>query len=609
MSELRQVAVAVIVAALVLQAAAVGVTAQTAAEPADDVYVSDNGDAVFVYESEPGEDSPESAEFGVNVAENLVYGLVTDSVEGTPDVRGQFSAGATPTELTAEGGLSVPSPDALQAFALEVSSATTEQTSESDVSLDTTITDESGLSGFVNSVNTSGEVTMAADQLTATAGLDVRTNVPLGERESLQASIAADDGGYELAVDWSRLVPQRQAEQWRNSDNAERLLRTQYQAIAESLGGSASVEIGSISVTQEDAGYRLEQVYTVQLSGIDSGLESMVRTALAENPEFSDEQVDRLASGIAAVDLRDLSINYTLDARDLTGEVNLDVRGYDQLALAYFEIAQAVGAGNVGDVLDRARSQFEAQQAADLEQRFHWVGNLSHPESGVVRGQLEARSRATNWGEYVDELQERDVPFISQEFELTGDLSDGRLAFDGSASMTGEELFDLLTQGFPTGEDVPSETAAIFEALRDSNPEKAKVTGSYDSDGLRFEAGAEFGDLAQLRDAIAEETEVPRFSEVAGRANETGGESIVRVPGAVSEQPTEASVRELTGVSDDTTIHMPGEWDRDFPSMDVERARDFLSDVGAGSSGPGFGAIVAIVAILVAAGLLGRRRR
>jgi PGF-CTERM protein len=288
--------------------------------------------------------------------------------------------------------------------------------------------------------------------------------------------------------------------------------------------------------------------------------------------------------------------------------VSLDVRGYEELALAYFEIAQSIGAGNASELLDRARSQFEAQQAADLEQRFNWVGNLSHPESGAVRAQFEAQSRTTNWGAYVDELRDRDVPFVSQEFEVTGDLSDGRMAFNGSASMSGQELFAVLTQGFPAGEEMPGESAAILQGLRDSSPERAKMIGWYNSSGLRLEAGAEFGDLARLRDALANESDTPRFSEVVGRTNETGGETIIRIPGAVSGEPTESNVREVTGVSADTTVHLPGEWDRQFPSLDVERARNFLGDVGTGSSGPGFGVVVALVAILVAAGLLGRRR-
>jgi PGF-CTERM protein len=94
---------------------------------------------------------------------------------------------------------------------------------------------------------------------------------------------------------------------------------------------------------------------------------------------------------------------------------------------------------------------------------------------------------------------------------------------------------------------------------------------------------------------------------VVGRANETGGETVVRVPGAVSGTPTEQRVRSLSGVGEETTVHLPGEWDREFPAMDVERARNFLSDDGTGSSGPGFG-VLAAVAALLAAGLLGRRR-
>jgi hypothetical protein len=279
-------------------------------------------------------------------------------------------------------------------------------------------------------------------------------------------------------MDWSRPVPQRTAEQWRNADNAGRLLRMQYGAIAESLGGSASVDVREVSVSETDTGFRLDQAYTVRFSGIESGVESAIRDALAADPQFSDEQVDRLASAVSAVELRELNVDYSLDARDLTGEVRLDLRGYDELAPAYLESVQAIGPGTAGDALEQARARFEAQRAADLEQRYTWSASLSHPESGVVRAEVDAESRATNWATYVDELRSRDVPFVSREFELTGDLRDDRLAFNGSASLAGDDLFEPLTQGLPTGEEVPESSAAILEGLREAELQTAKATGS-----------------------------------------------------------------------------------------------------------------------------------
>jgi PGF-CTERM protein len=612
----RRIAVLVVAATLLVQALGAGVVAQSTdgstMDPADEIYVDEGGDAVLVYESPPDEEGPDSAEFGVNVAENLAYLLVTDSVEEPPDVRGHLTLGATPNAVRGEGDLSVPQPEALEAFSLDASGEATEENSRSDLAFGATVRDDSGATGLLKEASTSGEVTTSADSLSATGDLRVRANVPMGERQALDATLAEDEGGYDLTVDWSRPVSEFVADRWADREAAEQRLRQQFQGVARSLGGSATVDVEEVSVTESGSGYRLHQAYAVRLSGIDEGLAAMVRQALADDPDLSSDQVDRLADGLADVEVEEASLSYELDGRDLTGEFTLDLANYDALALSYFELAQAVdaGAGGFGADVDRLRDRFEAQQAAGMSRTFTWAGDLTHPESGLVRAEFEAHSETENWAAYVDELRERDVPFAETTHELTGGIEDDRVQLRGQASMEGQAVFEQFQRGLPEGDGMPPQATAILQAVRESNPEKAKLNAAYDEDGLRIEAGAAFGNLAALRDALAEESALPSVTEAVGRANETGGQVVVRVDGAVDGQPTGDAVRALPYVDADTTVHLPGEWDREFPTMDTDRAESFLSDVlpSTGSSGPGFGPLVAVAVIVAAAGLLLRRR-
>lgn len=612
----RRIAVLLVAAALLGQALGTGVVAQSAGEsttdPADEVYVDDAGDAVLVYESPAAENGLDRAEFGVNVAENLAYLLVTDAVEEPPDLRGHLTLGATPTAIRGEGNASVPRPSLLDAFSLDASGESTEETSRSALSIAATVRDESGMTGRLKEAATSGEVTTSADRLSATGNLRVRANVPMGERRSFHARLVEDDEGYELTVDWSRPVSEVVADRWTDRDAAVQRLRQQFQLLARSVGGSATLDVQSVSVTESDSGYRLHQAYSVRFAGIDEGLASMVRQALARNPDRSSDQVDRLANGLADVEVNNASLSYELDGRDLTGEFGFDLANYDALALSSLELAETMnaGEGGFGADVERLRDQFAARRAAQQSRTVSWAGNLTHPESGLVRAEFETQSETTNWAAYVEELQQRGLPFVETSYALTGGITGERVRIRGEASMKGNAVFEQFQRGLPEGDSLGPQATAILEAVGESNPEQAKLEAAYDEDGLRLEAGAAFGNLTALRDALARQSGLPRVTEAVGRAGTTGDDVILRVDGAVDGQPTEAAVRALPQVDANTAVHLPGEWDREFPTMDTDRAKSFLSSVlpSLGSSGPGFGPPVAIVAILATAGLLLRRR-
>lgn len=581
------------------------------APPADEIYVEDDGDAVLVYRSDDADGSTD-AEFGVHVAEGLVYGLVEEPVEETPDVRGEFSTTAEPTSLQASGSLSAPRPPEVENFELEISGESTSETARSDFVLDATIVDESGLTQLVQSATTSGELTMSASRFRLSGEFEADTAMPVGEDAHVAATLREGEDAYTLSVEQDQPVGAFQADSWRNRSVAERTLRSQHEGIAASFGGNASVTIDSLSLSEAGGGSRrLDVEYTVSYEGIDDGIASMVRAALAEDPDVSADQADRLAREVRAATIREVSFSYDVTRGDPTASVTVDVAEFDGLVLAYFELAESLEADAgpaFGNNLEVLRKQFEAQAAAGLEQRTTWSGSLSHPDGETVRVEAEVHGRSDNWQAYVDELEARGVPRYDTVFEVSGSSDGDRISVEGSAELSGEDLFEQLLGQVHNATGGAPEAEEAVDALRDSEPRKAKLETSYDGDGFSLEFAAAFDDLAVLRDALSADYDAPRVTEAVTRPADGGSVAYVRASGAVDAGASEADVRALSVVGDDTAVHMPGEWDREFPSMDTERARSFLAADGSGGIVPGFGPVAALLA-LVAVALLAVRRR
>lgn len=611
-----RVAVVLVVATVLVQGVGAGVVAsQTQAgastAPADDVYVQENGDAVLVYESQPGASDVNNTEFGVNTAENLAYFRMTDPVETTPDVRGAFELLATRTDLTTQGNLSMPNPQALESFSLNATGETGEEESDSDLTVSATVRDQQGTTRMLESASTAGSITMAADRLTASGNFSATTarSLPANTRQSLDVSFSEQANGYVLTVDRNSTVNPMVGTAPQNRSAAKAALEQQSATVAMLLGGSATVELQEFSRIESSQTLRVHQAYTVRLEGVDQGLERLLGQQLAQNPQVSSEQADRLATAVGDVQIDTVGAEYRVDANGVTGSFEVDVGNYSELAMAYLDLAASMEAGSgFGTDLERLQTTLEAQRAADLEQQFTWSGSLSHPDSQSIHGEFEAQGSSSNWSAYVDELESRDTSIVRSNYDLTGAIEGDRLQVNGTASMSGEQLYQRLFGSMPNGSEMQPDTAAMVTAIRDSQPEKARLVTSYDADGLLVETGASFGNLTAIRDAVSQQANVPPVSEVAGHTGADGGETHVRVTGAIEGEVTESKARSMTGVGAETTVHLPGEWDREFQSMNVDRAREFLDfEAGTSSSGPGFGPIVAVVAVLGAALVLARR--
>lgn len=623
-------------AVLVLQSTVAGVAlAQQSSErpvsPADEIYVQDDGDAILVYDSASSVGGPNRTEFGVDVAENVAYALVTDTVEGTPSVEGALAMTANRSAIWADGNLSLPRPEPLQSFTLDASGVTTDETARSDLSAAATVTDESGMSQAVDAASTEGTITITANQVTASGTFDVDTVIPLPERSQQlhNYSIRETESGYVLDVEQRQSVDARFVDTYRNRTRQKQLLKAQYGMLVGDAG-SVGVEFDRLDVTENGEQARLDHAYTVRVAGVEDRGGELLRQALAESPRISTAQADELVAALKTVEINRLQVEYSVTEDGAAGSFHVDVDEYGPLAMAYFDILGSMeDRSALGVDVERMEKRFEAQRAANLEQYLNWSGSLSHPDSESVAAELEFHATNDNWAAYVDELDARDIPHLTSRYDIEGAIEDDRLSFQGNASVSGDQLYrellrSLPSQGTPgtgpTGSglsalfgapgqgELSEEAAALVRGLRDSRPRTAKMVARYDSDGVRFEAGAAFGNLSALRDALVEQTGSPMVTSVVGREDSQGGGTYVRVSNAVGGDATESDVRALAAVDAGTTIHMPGEGDRDFPSMDVDRARNFLGlGETSGGIGPGFGPIAGLVAILGAAFVLRRR--
>jgi PGF-CTERM protein len=614
-------------------------------DTADEIYVREDGDAVLVYDTEDTASTSEATgQLGLDVSENLMYMLVTEPTTGTTDADGQAQLTLTDDELAGNGSLSVARPRSLQSlseFSMELTGQSTAQDAASSLTVDAAIdTSDMRVNQLFESVTTTGNITTTSSQFTANGNFNADL-VPVGmtggsQASSLSFALSESDGGYTVDVDRNETVFAFGESDWETRETALQTLEEQYQLTAEDLEGSADISLEEYSYTEvSDNQFRLDIAYTVEYAGIKAQLAEALAKNLTNDPELdlTDEQADQFASRLEQLTVNEVSANYAVQPANVNAQFQADIDNYDQAVLAFFDLAQAADTESMDAAtlqsLDQARAQLEAQSAASLQQQYTWNGEVTKPSSSEVAVSFDADYTTENWDAYVQELNDRGIETSETEYEFTGDLDGENLVFDGQLAVRGSLLDQTLGYLSNASQDDP-ETARALEAFSEADFTKAKMSASVNESQVVFEAGAQFQDLAALRDALAETDEgIPAgFASAVARPEDGETKTYVRVDGAVSSGASESDVRALAYVDSDTTVNMPGSWDREFPTMDVDRARNYLglqtgsedgdttaenaSNNNTGNSttvtaGPGFTVGLAVLALLASVALLARR--
>jgi hypothetical protein len=599
--------------------------------PADEAFVTEDGDVVLLYENDSSTQDG-NAEYGVDVGENLAYGLFEVPIDQPIDATGNLSMVVTDERFTANTTASMPRPPLLQNLDMTVDGRTTAENNSFDASLDTSYRMPGQSTGGpqYESASTTGTVTTTPSHMTLDGEFEGTFTEAIENETHVSMSVTESDGGYELAVDVERTLSANETANWSSRGAARETITEQFgteNLSADDGGGDVSTETNVVleeySFTEQDDGTAdLDARYTVEYVGLEDAIVEAFAAEMANDTQMSLSEAEAQDLADRMGNLQVETLEFTLDAegRSMDWSISADVRNYDEVLLGFVEMAEATETSTTAD-LERTRKALEAREAADLQSRLTWEGSFSRTEMGQQLSG-DVRSRTTNWQDYVSELQDRDVNLTETHYSLTAQTEDNRVTLDGSMTVD-EDVVGQTLESLQNIETTDTEVTEVISAMEEAGLKTARADASLTDDQFRFDTGAAFEDLAALRDAVQSTGPVPgTFASAVGRTEGDTFKSYVRLTGAVDADASEDEVRDLSVVDDETTVHMPGEGDRDFPSMDTERAREYLgvgpvetntsgkgTEEDSGVLGPGFGVGAALIALAGGSLFLARRRR
>lgn len=562
-------------------------------DEADEAYVTEDGDVVLVYNGSNTETA--SGHLGVDLSTGLMHLLFNDTVEDAGDATGSASMTLTPDELAGEGELLAERPGSVEDLSFTASGVTNTEESHSSMTLDASFVQTgdspaANPSALLESVETEGQITTTGTQFRSSGSVKVAANAPMGADEmSYAVSLSEQDDGYFLDVSREDTVPERATDRWASEDAARQTIQSQFGLVAQQLGGEVSVDIESYSFDSDTR--QLDIEYSVTLSGVKEAAADQLATMLVESPvyDFSESEAQALADQIKQMELTELSGSVDVTEGETTAEWAVQIDNYDQALLAALELNQAVAtmAGQPAQInsLDRTQGLLEAQREANLTQIVTWDGEVSTNE-GQVDVSMTAEQQTENWAAYVSEVEQRENASLGgdTEFEMAAQTDGDEIRANASFSLAQD---GLINQSIARLEQQTTETAQPFdweqspmELFQRADFEKAKMDVSLDEETVSVEAGASFENATEFR-ALFEDVygDEGTLQSVYSEPKDGQGLTYVRIDGAVSEEPTESDVRDLTLVGEDTTVYLPADWDEDqksFPTLDTEQARNYL---------------------------------
>ncbi|WP_323675488.1 hypothetical protein [Halorubellus sp. PRR65] len=562
-------------------------------ERADDVYVRENGDAVLVYDDAEqaaavGVKPTASGFVGVNLTEGLVHALVRDPDAGTANVTGTSELVLAPGSVGGEGEFRLPRPESLESLGGSFGLHVTRTEARGDLYFDASYrpANGSGPLSRIESARTSGEVVVDADTVRANGRVSAfapGADGVVGERTYAveERSTAGGASAYELAATEQFRVADARAGRWDSRANATATLDAQYQRVAAALGGNATVSVRSYewadNGTVDD---RVTVTYAVVYEGVDEAVtEAVTRSVLeTDSVDASAETAAAVGDAIGAVDVDRVRVHLASDGQRVRRTWNVSLSNYDDLVQAGFALGiEHSDSETLTEELELARSKFDASRAANLTHSVTWEGDLTSVSESRVNATGEVRYRTENYEAYVDELDDR---YIHPRTEISvggGGVTDGEQVSVGfQYSLEREELLDRgldVVVNAETPATVESERLERFlAAVNRASLERSRLDVAVDNGTVTLEGGAGFENATALRPVLADAFGRDVSALYAGLDEEAeDSRTYVRLDGAFGENATTAAVRRHEAVGENTTVHLPEDWDEEdetFPSLD-----------------------------------------
>ena len=555
-------------------------------DPADDVYLGDDGSAVLRYQDDT--EDLDKIDLGMDVSEGLVHMLVVDDVENpSEDVKSaNFSAILDQQGLSGSGSMVMQQPDDLESFDADVSGEVSEDANEFDASMSGTFASESPSTG---TGSTSGEISATADRFETSGDVTAEMdNGGTGSDMYVDASVTETDNGYTVDVTQEQTLSQWRASQWETREQAKQTLQGQYGTLATSLGGTSDIEISSYDYQAGSNGQSdLAIEYTVTYTGIDSGLEEQLTDQLAADPstDLTRSEAREIATSVTDVELEQIAFMLDVSDDSVDAEWDVAIANYDELTLSMFDLMEASETSGQlpQEQLENARTAIEAQQAANLESTVSWDASVEQT-SDEVTFEATATGDTTNWDAYIDELESRDVePPNDVTFELTAGTDGDELSMDGEFELKATDLAGQTInrwaesiQNSQSSATMSPETEQFVSALNESNLEIARIDAGLQDGTVRVEAGARFENMSAITNTVSDSMSISGIA--TQQTNETASMYVYvdDMDGIDTASATKSDLEHLSVVGPETTVHEAGEWDEDMPDVDTEAMSQYL---------------------------------
>ncbi|WP_135662499.1 PGF-CTERM sorting domain-containing protein [Halorhabdus rudnickae] len=557
-------------------------------DTAQEAYVTENGDVILAYEdSNTGEGS---GHFGLNVSEGLLYGIY-EGPNRDSNVTGSFSMTADQSQMNGSGSLSAPRPDELESLDFEVDSVTSPTEARSDVTLDTSIAlpeDSAMIAAVFDEAKTNGEIRTTGTTLSTTGSAEWTMTLPGTSAESYDYNLRATDGGHVLEVERKSQVSERKAGMWDTRENATEQIRRQFEGMTSSVGGSSDVTIDSYSFEATESGGQLSLAYTVEIEGLNELLRQSIATGMSgpmatgTSSSFGPNQ-DEISEDLSNLSIERASVSIETGSDGGSAEWNVSVENYDGLMQSYFAAMEASDeSGFIANQSERFEEQLAAMDAADYVQTGTWDAIVETTSDGAITANVSLQQRSENWEAYVTERENRDLPPVgTQEFGLSVLAEGDHVTADGSFLIQQEDLYNRTLENYEQslqagGTATPSVREA-FAVIEEVGFRGARLDASLNESTVTVEGGAAVDNLS----AAVEYLDMPGNASVEQAymsQDADGTKGNVRLSDAVDAND-ESTVRQLEYVSEETTVHMPGDWDGDsksFQSLNTEQVRSYV---------------------------------
>ncbi|SIR23002.1 PGF-CTERM protein [Natronorubrum daqingense] len=610
-SRIGAVMMALIMITSVAAGTAVADTGMEEAEPADEVFVDDDGGAVLVYDEDDGIDDEASGEFGVDISESVAYALVSDEIED--DVSAAFSMVLDNDGLESSGSLAADRPADVEDFSMDVTGEQTESTNDFDANLELALAaadsppeataDESG--------STSGSVVMGADDLATQGEFDVSHNAPPDSPEiGLDMEITETGDDYTLEMAQQNEIVEFETDDWDTEDAAQATLEDEFEVVAQDLGSDVTVTIHDYDFEDDVNAMgdgHLDIEYTIELENAKDGLEQLVAEDLATDPtlDVTQSEADEIAADILDAELETFELAFAEDDTTVDGHWDVAFSGFESSAYAVMDLAEASDEmdDDAADEFDDYEEMYEAQAAADLTETTEWDVTFD-AAGGSQEFVVDVTSEADNWDAYTDELADRDIDspefVIDAHAETVGDEIDLEMGLEVGQEAIIETAITTMADDLQNDPTVDDDALELVSAFDEADLELMQFDLDMDDGTVTFETGASFDDLGAFEAHLEDGYHGLTVEHIYG--DDDAG--YVYVTDMADDDDDEDDIREHSIVADDTEIHMPGDWDEDHPRLDMEEVDNYLeTDVGDDESDdddsiPGFGAVAALVALL-----------